>query len=64
MEEGLYNAVTEMAELEGVSKSMVMRDLIKEAMEIREDTILANIAQEREKTFDSGKALSHEEVWG
>ncbi|MBA7642482.1 hypothetical protein ES703_50177 [subsurface metagenome] len=31
---------------------MVTRDLIKEALEINEDVILVDFAEEREKTFD------------
>jgi hypothetical protein len=41
-----------------------MRDLVKEALELREDRALADLAAEREKGFDRRKALSHEEVWG
>ena len=63
LEKKLYEAVHEMATDEGVSMSMVMRDLVKEAMEVREDQWLAAIAQDREQSFDSEKALSHEEVW-
>jgi hypothetical protein len=42
---------------------MVTRDLIKEALEINEDILLATFAEEREKTFEKQKSLSHEEVW-
>lgn len=64
LEKPLYNALHDLAEDEGVSMSMLMRDLVKEALEIREDRALADLATEREKTFDRGKALKHEEVWG
>jgi len=63
LEKKLYEAVNEMATDEGVSMSMVMRDLVREAMEIREDQALAAVARDREQSFDSEKALSHEEVW-
>ncbi len=63
LEQGLYNALADLAEQEGISKSMAIRDLVKEAMELREDVALAEIAEKREKTFDPDTALSHEEVW-
>ncbi|MFW6139455.1 MAG: hypothetical protein ACOC7U_09825 [Spirochaetota bacterium] len=52
-----------MAKEKGVSISMVTRDLIKEALEIYEDEFLAELAEQREKTFDKDMSLSHEEVW-
>jgi predicted DNA-binding protein len=64
LEKPLYNALHDLAEDEGVSMSMLMRDLVKEALELREDRALAEIAAERVKGFDRRKALSHEEVWG
>lgn len=64
LEKPLYNALHDLAEDEGVSMSMLMRDLVKEALELREDRALAELAAEREKGFDRRKALSHEEVWG
>lgn len=60
----LYGAVSELAENHGVSMSMMMRELVREAMEIREDVALANIAEQREQTFAPTEALTHEEVWG
>lgn len=63
LEKGLYNAVADMAKQEGISKSMAIRDLVKEAMELREDVALAGIAEERENTFNPDNALSHDEVW-
>ncbi len=64
LEKALYSAVTDLAEHEGISKSMVIRDLVKEALELREDVALAGMAEEREKTFNPDTALSHDEVWG
>jgi hypothetical protein len=64
LEKPLYNALHDLAEDEGVSMSMLMRDLVKEALELREDRALADIAAQREKDFDRRKALRHEEVWG
>ncbi len=63
LEKGLYSTINEMAANEGISMSLIMRDLVKEALEIREDTALAKIADRREQTFDPEKALSHDDVW-
>jgi hypothetical protein len=62
LEKPLYNAVHDLAEDEGVSMSMLMRDLVREALELREDRALAAFAGDREQAFDRGDALSHEEA--
>jgi hypothetical protein len=64
LEKPLYSVLHRLAEDEGISMSMLMRDLVKEALEIREDQALADFAEQREDSFDRSKALSHEEVWG
>jgi hypothetical protein len=64
LEKPLYNALHDLAEDEGVSMSMLVRDLVREALEIREDRALADLGAERENGFDRRKAVSHEDVWG
>lgn len=63
VEKPLYEMMRELAASEGVSLSTLARDLIREAIELREDVALAAFADERTKTFDRKKALSHEETW-
>lgn len=63
LEKQLYSVVSEFAKKQGVSKSMVVRDLIKEALELREDLALAEFASMRETTFSGAIALDHKEVW-
>lgn len=63
LEKPLYNNVERIARRDGVSLSLKVRDLVKEALEMEEDIALASIAGEREKTFTRKKALSHDEVW-
>ena len=48
----------------GISMAMVMRDLVKEAIELREDASLVAWADEREKKLKGRRLLSHKEVWG
>lgn len=64
LEKPLYAAVDEIAKRQGLSKSMVVRDLIREAIELREDLVLAAFAENREKTFDVKKAIAREDIWG
>jgi predicted DNA-binding protein len=64
VEKPLYGVIHNLAEDEGVSMGTVVKDLIKEALELREDLALAYFAEEREKTFDESKAMTHKEVWG
>ena len=64
LEKPLYAAVDEIARRQGLSKSMVARDLIREAIELREDLVLAAFAENRENTFDVKKAIAHDDIWG
>jgi hypothetical protein len=63
VEPPLYGAMRDLATIQGVSMSTLARDLIREAMDLREDTALAAFADERMKTFDIKGALFHEDVW-
>lgn len=64
IEKPIYSVIHNLAEDEGVSMASVVRDLIREALELREDLALTYFAEEREKTFDESKSLTHEEAWG
>ena len=63
VEPPLYNVMHDLATSEGVSMSTIARDLIREAIELREDVALAAFADTRMKTFDRKAVLSHEDVW-
>lgn len=63
VEPPLYRAMHELAASQGVSLSTVARDLIREAIELREDVSLASFADTRMKTFHRKAALSHDDVW-
>lgn len=63
VEPPLYSVMQDIATSEGVSMSTIARDLIREAIELREDVALADFADKRMKTLDSKKALSHDDVW-
>jgi hypothetical protein len=63
VEPPIYGVMHDLAEIEGVSMSTLARDLIREALELREDVMLSKFAEHREKTFHDESALSHEDVW-
>lgn len=63
LEKPLYNTIERLAERDGVSLSMKVRDLVKEALEIEEDIALSHLAERREKSFDRKKSFKHTEVW-
>ena len=63
LEKPVYSLIEKIAKEKGISMSMVTRDLVREALEIHEDAVLAEFAEAREATFDSIKALTHAEVW-
>ncbi|MBN1663981.1 MAG: antitoxin, RHH family protein [Deltaproteobacteria bacterium] len=63
VEQPLYSIMHDLADSEGVSMSTIARDLIREAIELREDAALSAFADKRLKTFDRKKTLSHNEVW-
>jgi len=63
LEKPLFAALKRMADRDGVSLSTKLRDLVREALEDFEDSVLLEIAESRSKTFDRKKALSHDQVW-
>ena len=63
LERPLYDALRRLARREGISLSLKARDLLRDALETYEDLELHRIAEERERTFDASRALSHAEVW-
>ncbi|MBI4825734.1 MAG: toxin-antitoxin system, antitoxin component [Nitrospirae bacterium] len=63
LEEPVYNAVETLAQKDGMSLSLKVRDLIREAIEIHEDIALSAFAGSREKTFRKSKPLKHDEAW-
>jgi hypothetical protein len=62
-EKPLYSIIERLAIKEGISLSLKVRDLVKEALEIEEDIALSAFAGKRAKTFTKSKALKHHEVW-
>lgn len=63
LEKPLYKTIEKLAARDGVSLSLKIRELIKEALEVIEDSALVSLAESRMKTFRKAKSLKHDEVW-
>ena len=63
LDDALYLGIRLLAQKENVSLSAKARELIKEALEIHEDIALAELATERETSWENTKAMSHDDVW-
>jgi hypothetical protein len=63
LEKPLFRSVERLASRDGVSLSLKVRDLVREALEIEEDIALATLAEARDRTLTKEKALRHDEVW-
>ncbi len=64
LERPVYSLIERMAKERGLSLSMVTRDLVREALEILEDSALVSFADERVDSLARRKTLTHAEVWG
>ena len=64
LEKPLYDSVRRLAAKEEISLSLKIRNLVKDALDAQEDVALADVAEEREKTFRRARGLSHKQVWG
>ncbi len=63
LEPTIYIALSKLAHKEGISLSLMARDLLKESLELHEDLYWEEVAAERDKTFSHKKALSHKDIW-
>jgi predicted DNA-binding protein len=63
LDDKLYKNIQFLAEMDGVSLSTKVKDLIHSALEVQEDLYLAALADDREKSWDAAAVLTHEEVW-
>lgn len=63
LEKPLYRKIEQLAKRDGVSLSLKVRDLVKEALELEEDIALSLFAESRERSFEKASALKHTEAW-
>ncbi len=63
LDQTLYDVLDRMAQRDGISMSLEARDLIKEALEAKEDIYWEIVASERKRTYSAKKAASHKDIW-
>ena len=63
LEKHTFEAIERLAKDEKVSLSLMAKDLIKDALFVREDIFWAKEAELRLKSLDNKKALSHKDIW-
>lgn len=63
LEKPLCQAIERLASRDGISLSLKVRDLVREALEVEEDVALASLAEARERRLPKAHTLRHEEVW-
>ena len=63
MEPYVFHSIQKLSKKEGLSMSLVARDLLREALTIYEDAYWVKEAEARENTFVRSKALKHNQVW-
>jgi len=63
LEPHIYKTILSLAKKEGLSMSLLARDLLREALLIYEDTFWAREAESREATLEKQKTLPHDQVW-
>ena len=63
LEGPVYEGLRRWAKRDGVSLSVKVRDLLKDALEAEEDRALADLAKDREQTLDRSKAMRHLQTW-
>ena len=63
VEPSLHRALQDLAESAGVSLSTVAHDLIREAINLREDAALAALLDIRIRALGKKETLSHGDIW-
>ncbi len=64
LEPSIYETLYKMSKKEGLSMSLVARDLLREALIIHEDAFWAKSVSERAKSLAKKKPVRHRDVWG
>jgi hypothetical protein len=64
LEPSIYETLYKLSKKEGLSMSLVARNLLREALTIQEDAFWAKEAGEREKKLPRKRLLRHRNVWG
>ncbi|MDA8245109.1 MAG: antitoxin, RHH family protein [Elusimicrobia bacterium] len=63
LDQALYDVLGRLAARDGISMSLEARDLIKEALETKEDLYWDIVAAERKRTYSAKKSVAHKDIW-
>ncbi len=63
LDKEIFEVLDEISRKKGISRSLLARDLIKEALELYEDIYWDKAAGKRDESFALESSLSHDEVW-
>ncbi len=63
LEQKLYKFIEKLSKKEGLSMSIVARDLLKDALLLYEDSYWDSEAATRARTLSKNKLVSHQTVW-
>lgn len=63
LEKQVYESVRDLAKQKGVSLSLEIRDLVRDALELYEDVAIEKWIAPRMKSLKKKDLLSHEEFW-
>ena len=61
---GLWRWLRSKAKTEGISVSLIVRDILMRVRDEEEERYWAAAGEERLDSFSSDEALRHEDVWG
>ena len=63
LDKEIFEALDNISRKKGISRSLLARDLIKEALEIYEDIYWDKVAGKRDESFSIEASLSHDDIW-
>ena len=63
MEPYVYQAIALLSKSQGLSLSLVARDLLRDALTLHEDAYWVREAGKREAGFSKAKAIPHRKAW-
>jgi len=63
LDKEIFEVLDEISRRKGISRSLLARDLIKEALDVYGDVHWDQVARKRDEDFSLKTALSHDEVW-
>ncbi len=63
LDKEIFEALDNISRKKGISRSLLARDLIKEALEIYEDIYWDKAAGKRDESFSIEASLSHDDIW-